>query len=61
MDWQGRMARLIRRLVSEGNYDDAMQAITCASARFKYEGWPGDNPFTVARTQMIKVLSMNEL
>jgi len=61
MDWQGRMARLIRRLVSEGNYDDALQAIACAAARFEHEEWPGDNRFSVVHKQMMKVLAMNEL
>jgi hypothetical protein len=61
MDWQGRIARLIRRLMSEGNYDDAMQVAACASARFEHEGWPGDNRFAVVRKQMMKVLATNEL
>jgi len=61
MDWQGRIARLIRRLVSEGNYDDALQAIACAAARFEHEEWPGDNRFSVVHKQMMKVLAMNEL
>ena len=39
MDWQGRLAHLIRRLMSEGNYDDAMQVAACASARFEHEEW----------------------
>ena len=61
MDWQGRLARLIRRLMSEGNYDDAMQVAACASARFEHEEWPGDNRFAVAHKQMMKVLATNEL
>jgi len=61
MDWQGRLARLIRRLMSEGNYDDAIQVAACASARFEHEEWPGDNRFAVAHKQMMKVLATNEL
>ena len=61
MDWQGRLARLIRRLMSEGNYDDAIQVAACASARFEHEEWPGDNHFAVVRKQMMKVLATNEL
>jgi len=61
MDWQGRLARLIRRLMSEGNYDDAMQVAACASARFEHEKWPKDNRFVVVHKQMMKVLALNEL
>jgi hypothetical protein len=61
MDWQGRLARLIRRLMGEGNYDDAMQVAACASARFEHEEWPGDNRFAVVHKQMMKVLVTNEL
>jgi hypothetical protein len=61
MGWQGRLARLIRRLMSEGNYDDAMQVAACASARFKHEEWPGDDRFAVVHKQMMKVLATNEL
>jgi hypothetical protein len=61
MDWQGRLARLIRRLMSEGNYDDAIQVAACASARFEHEEGPGDNHFAVVRKQMMKVLATNEL
>jgi len=61
LDWQGRVARLIRRLVDEGNYDDAVQTAACAVSRFEREFLPGDNPFVAAYKRMLKVLSMNEL
>ena len=61
LNWQGRMTRSIRRLIDEGRYEDAVQTTACAVARFEREFLPGNNLFTVAYKQMLKVLSINEL